>query len=222
MSVTFTRVLVGIAVVVAIGLLVREMPQVLRAEQGAARAPAEEAVRVSPGTMRAQPRSGASDVAHADAPQTVPRDMAQAQAVASPEVSAATPIDIEVSAPGVVSALDPFDASVRIVAPGGVHRLRFAVTYDRKTLELTGVSGGTLAHRADLIADEPSDGNLELTFRVRDGDVLVGEGTVALLHFAPRKSGSVRIAIPALTALDASGAVRFRADAPHAATVEIQ
>lgn len=130
-----------------------------------------------------------------------------------------------VSAPSAVNALDPFDVGVDIAAPAGVHRLRFAVTYDRKALELTGVSDGEFARRGgprvDFVTDEPSDGNVEVTLTVRDGPPLTGEGTVAILHFAPRRSGTVRIAVPDLTAFDSSGAVRFQADEAKSATVNV-
>src|SRR5688572_15972819 len=212
MPVTFTRVLVAIAVVVAIFVLLRAFPRLSENRGVSAPAPVSGAAAPAPAVTAQSPVRTAHDAAQ---PTTALPAVAAASTV--------TPIHFAVSAPSTVSVLDPFDAGVDIAAPAGVHRLRFAVTYDRKTLELTGVSEGDLARRGgprvDLVTDEPSDGNAVVTLTVRDGPPLTGAGTVAVLHFQPRRSGTVGIAVRNLTAFDTANAVRFHADAPQSATV---
>jgi hypothetical protein len=126
---------------------------------------------------------------------------------------AADPAHVTVAAPQVASASKAFDVYVRLDAPVAMHRVLFAISYDKRVLALTGVSEGDLAQRvglpADLATDEPSEGSLHVSFTVPDGFALTGKVNLAVLHFEPRKPGTVSIAVPRLTAYDRAGAVRF-------------
>ena len=150
-----------------------------------------------------------------------------AQAAPAPATNVATvPIDFAVTAPSAVNVLDPFEASVRIALPAGMHRLRLSVSYDRRKLELTGVAEGDLARgtgeAVDMTVDEPSDGNVEVTFAPREGRASLGSEAVAVLHFQPRREGTVEIAVRNLTAFDATGAPVFTASAHRSATVVLR
>jgi hypothetical protein len=226
MPLTIARVLGAIALVIAAIVLVRVVFGVFEGNANSPSQPAHSsqapAAKSTPATPSTSP---VQDARSPTTPHAAARTTSPTHTTEPPLVPGATPIVLEVSAPPSASALDPFEVRVRISAPAGAYRIRFAVTYDRKTLELTGVTQGDFAQRsglrADFATDEPSDGNLEVTFTGRDGQALIGAGTVAILHFAPRRSGTVRIAVPNLTAFDSSGAVRFQADEAQSATVNI-
>jgi hypothetical protein len=230
MSVKFSHVL-GVAVVAsAIVALLRVIPATFE------RTSAADAVASSEPASPASSPYVSSPVA-GTAAQAAPLSNAPTVAVLTPQpgvpaasvpatIRTTTPIHFDVAAPAVTSALDPFDAVVRISAPDGFHRLRFAVSYDRRTLELTGVSEGDFAQQrgatADFVVDEPSDGNVEVTFTLRDGRATPGTGSVAVLHFEPRKSNRVRIAVANVSAVDSTGTVRFHSASPSSVIVDVE
>jgi hypothetical protein len=204
MAVRIAITLVSAVLLLAIAAFVRGMPEAARSDgravSGDATPPLRAMVKETPPSAR------------------VPTP--------APTVSlAVAPVQVTVEAPRVVSAQEPFDVHLRVDARAGVHRLLLAVDYDRKVLALTGVSEGDFAQRAglpaDFATDEPSDGNLKVGFTVRDSLALTGTGDLAVLHFEPRKPGTVTIAVPALTAYDGAGAARFSDANSRAAIITV-
>jgi hypothetical protein len=214
MSARSRRILAVIAIVAAIALFVR-----MRTDGGTG----ADATPSAPARVQAVVPVPARTPAPATPARVEPVPPRMAEAAA---VGGATPVHFLVRAPAFVAVHGTFDASVHVSAPAGLHRLRFAVGYDRRTLALTGVSAGDFAGRggrsADFVTDEPSEGNVEVTFTLREGQALAGTGTVAVLHFEPRRRNASAITVSDLTALDTTGAVRFRADAPQSVTVRVE
>jgi hypothetical protein len=134
-------------------------------------------------------------------------------------------VQVTMEAPRVASASEPFDIHLRVDAPRGMYGLLLGISYDRRILALAGVSEGDFARRtglpADFSTDEPSDGNIQLSLAARDGRALIGTGSLAVLHFEPRKRGTVTIAMPTVTAFGSDGAVRPSDATPSAAAITI-
>ena len=222
MPVTTVRALVwaaAIVAIVAIVVLLRLVPDLARKQEPSV---------VSAGDTQATPTAASAlsrEPAHPVAAST-PASPPVAQLPSTlPLEAPTTPVHVRVDAPRVASTGEAFDVHVPIEAPNGLHRLHFGIRYDKRMLTLTGVSQGDFAQRgglpADFASDEPSDGNLEVTFAVRNGLALSGAGNLAVLHFEPLKPGTAAIAVSMLAAFDNSGAVRFRDGTPQRAVIAI-
>lgn len=85
----------------------------------------------------------------------------------------------------------------------------FVVTFDAKRLALVGSSVGSLGHTSspvEFVAQETSDGSVQVTFETQNGAWVTGAGTVAVLQLEPTKAGSSLIALHDVTVVDAAGA----------------
>ena len=103
-----------------------------------------------------------------------------------------------------------FQARIDLEANGGLRQLMFAVRYDKSRLALVGWSEGNFAQQggvpAELGAEEPSDGNIQVIFNVSNGLSTAGAGSMAVFQFEAIRPGTSRITLKHLTAVDRNGA----------------
>lgn len=85
----------------------------------------------------------------------------------------------------------------------------FAVSYEKSRLALTGWSEGNFAQQGGLPvefgAEEPSDGNIQVLFKVSNGLSVAGAGSVAVFQFEAVKAGTSGIRLQNLAAVDGTG-----------------
>ena len=119
------------------------------------------------------------------------------------------PVRLDVDAPHDVRLGDVFQARVRIEANGPVRDLSFSVTYEKSRLRLVGHSQGDFARQPGVASefgmDEPSDGNIEVSFNAVNGSTATGAGALVVLDFEPIGAGSSGIEIADLKSVDAAG-----------------
>lgn len=155
--------------------------------------------------------------ADSTAPTSIPVDPvgAAAGSPAAPNAMEASrrvngaPVRLQVHAPADVHSGDVFQVRIDIEANGGVREVMLAVTYDMSHLALVGWSEGDFAQQggvqAELGAQEPSDGNIEVMFSVARGLSVAGAGSMAVLQFEAIKPGTSRVALRDIMATDRSG-----------------
>jgi len=124
----------------------------------------------------------------------------------APAIPQATPLQLVVRAPDNVQVGESFEVTVNVEAPGGIRQLAFAVTYNKRVLQLVGSSEGTFTKQggapAQFGAEEPSDGNILVRLEVDNGWAIGGTGSVAVLQFQALKAGSSPVAIDGVTLVD--------------------
>jgi hypothetical protein len=120
-------------------------------------------------------------------------------------------VRMRVHAPPNVKVGEVFQARVDFEAYGEIRELVFAVSYDKSRLALVGWSAGGFSQPgglpAELIADEPSDGNIQVSLKVAKGRSVAGAGSMAVFEFEAIKAGTSGIDLRNVTALDGAGAV---------------
>jgi hypothetical protein len=130
-------------------------------------------------------------------------------AIAVPRNLNAAPVRLQLVAPTDVKVGDVFEARVDIEASREVGQLVFHVSYDKTRLSLVGWSAADFAQQwgfpAELAAQEPSDGNIDVMFTVGDGRLVAGAGNLALLQFEAIKAGASDITLQNATAIDRTG-----------------
>ena len=101
----------------------------------------------------------------------------------------------------------------------------FAVAYDKSRLALVGSSAGNFAEQggssAEFGAEEPSDGNIQVSVNVRSGASLAGAGNLAQFEFQAIKRGTSPIVLQNLTMFDGAGAVVAAGTVLHEGRVTI-
>ena len=119
-------------------------------------------------------------------------------------------VRLQVTAPSAVHAGEIFRARIHVEAYGGLRELAFTVRYEKALLSLVDRSEGDFARRggipAEWVANEPSDGNVEVSFKVGNGLAVAAAGSIALLEFEALKPGTSSIRLQNVTAFDPTGA----------------
>ena len=144
----------------------------------------------------------------------------------APQVATAPRLRLQVHTPTEARVGEHFDARVDVDAGGAVRELRFALTYDKSRLALVEWSAGDFVLRdgvasAELHADEPSEGSVEMHLNASNGYWLAGAGSIALLRFEARKAGTSPVALTDAVAIDASGITYRIASDPRAGSITI-
>jgi hypothetical protein len=120
------------------------------------------------------------------------------------------PVRLQVHAPSDVQVGEVFQARIDFEANGGVRQLMFAVRYDKSRLALVGWSEGNFAQQgglpAEFGAEEPSDGNIQVTFNVSNGLSAAGAGSLIVFQFEAIKAGRSAITLQNAAAIDRNGA----------------
>jgi hypothetical protein len=134
----------------------------------------------------------------------------------------AASVRLQVTAPSAVQAGEVFHAWIHVEAYGGLRELAFTVRYEKALLSLVDRSEGDFARLggipAEWVANEPSDGNVEVSFKVRNGLAVAAAGSIAVLEFEALKPGASTIRLQNVTAIDPTGAKeRAAAVTPEAA-----
>ena len=136
-------------------------------------------------------------------------DSTHAEATA-PRIVNVTPARLQVVAPDDAQIGDVFLARIDADVSSGMHELLFAVKYDTKRLSLVGWSEGTFAQARGLAAkvgaQEPSDGSIEVGFRLSNGQFVSGTGSIVVLQFEAIKAGTSAIALTNVQIADEAGA----------------
>ena len=118
-----------------------------------------------------------------------------------------TRVWLDVRAPSDVRVGELFE--VRIEANAALRDLIFSIAYAKSRLALAGWSSGNFAQRPDLPADvgaeEPSDGNVQVTYMVRNELSATGVGTFAVFQFEAIKPGVSAITLQNVSASDVGG-----------------
>ena len=116
---------------------------------------------------------------------------------------------LEVRAPSDVRAGDVFEVRIEVNANAAVHELMFLVGYSAPRLALVGWSRGNFTQQRDLPAhfgaEEPSDGNIQVTYKARDGLSAAGAGSVVVFQFEAITPGTSAITLQNVTASDLGG-----------------
>jgi hypothetical protein len=117
---------------------------------------------------------------------------------------------LHVHAPSEARVGEVFLAQVDVEAYDPVGNLQFTVRYDKSRLALVGWSEGEFARQgggasAELGVQEPSDGNIEVSLRVRDGQWLAGAASLVSLQFEAIKAGTSAVTLHGTTATNATG-----------------
>ena len=143
------------------------------------------------------------------------------------QVAAAPRLRLQVHAPTDARVGEHDDVRVDVDAGGAMRELRFALTYDKSRLALVEWSVGDFALRdgvavAELHADEPSEGSIEMHLDAGSGRWLAGAGSIAVLRFEARKAGTSPVSLTDAVAIDASGIAGRLASDLHAGSVTIR
>lgn len=135
------------------------------------------------------------------------------------------PVRLQVHAPSDVQVGEVFQARIDVEVNGGVRQLMFAVRYDRARLALVGWSEGNFAQQggvpAEFGAQEPSDGNIQVTFNVSNPLSVAGAGSMAVFQFEAIKRGTSGITLQNLSAIDRTGATESNVAVLHVGSVTI-
>ena len=140
------------------------------------------------------------------------------RAAASKDSTATTQIEhqvagdrmgFQVHVPTDVKVGEVFEARIDFETNRGIREIMFLVSYDKSRLALAGWSRGSFAEQggvpAQLGAEEPSDGNIQFSFRVSDGLSAAGAATLAIFQFEAIKTGTSRITLQNLAVTLATG-----------------
>ena len=135
---------------------------------------------------------------------------------APPRGLTVTPASLRVVAPVDVQVGDVFDARIDADAGSGMQELLFAIKYDKRRLLLVGWSEGTFARAGafspEIGVQEPSDGNVEVRFRLGNGHFNSGTGSIVVLQFEAIKTGVSPIRLTNVLVTDRPGATRRDSD----------
>jgi hypothetical protein len=119
-------------------------------------------------------------------------------------------VRLQVHSPTNVQVGEVFEVRIDVDAYGGIRELMFTVRYERSRLSLVHWAEGDFARQGGLPsgfgAQEPSDGNIDVTFKVHNGLSVAGAGSLAVLQFEALRSGTSGIEPKNLTAIDPTGA----------------
>jgi hypothetical protein len=139
--------------------------------------------------------------------------------------TANAPVQLQVQVPSDVQVGEVFQAQVHVRANVAVRQLVFAIAYDKSRLALVGSSAGNFAEQAgasaEFGAEEPSDGNIQISLNARTGPSMTGAGNLALLQFEAIKRGRSPIVLQNLTMFDGASAVDATGTVLHEGRVTI-
>lgn len=125
-----------------------------------------------------------------------------------------TRVRLEVNAPSDVRVGEAFEVRIEIDANAALRDLIFSIAYAKSCLALAGWSRGNFAplgNPTDLGAEEPSDGNIQVTYTVSNELSATGAGTFAVFQFEAIKPGVSAITLQNVSASDVGGTMD-----PHA------
>ena len=188
-------VTVVVVVIVALGLAGRDTPE---QKSGGTTPPVAVDTR-APSTTTAS-----------SAPIAVPEAAKPAASVPDTASQAvAAPLRMRVIAPAEVRVGEVFDAQVELEAYGGVQNLNFTVRFNKRRLALAGWTQGTFGQKSGqpttTNAQEPSDGNVEVDFRVDSAGSAVGIGTVAVFQLEAIQAGTSEITLQDFSVIGRAG-----------------
>jgi hypothetical protein len=213
------RRLAFVAAILGLVLLVRVWIDHRARDDDVPRSSSADARRlVSPAPGRAgldEPTSGASDavgssgVSHGVAGGTVdgPR------------------VRLDVRAPSDVRVGEVFEVRIEIDATAALRDLTFSIAYAKSRLALVEWSRGNFAQLpglpADLGAEEPSEGNIQVTYKVNNELSATGAGTFAVFQLEAIKPGTSAITLQNISASDVGGNMDPHAFVPHDGQVTV-
>jgi hypothetical protein len=121
-----------------------------------------------------------------------------------------TRLRLEVRAPSDVRVGEVFEVRIEIDANAALRDLMFSIAYAKSRLALVGWSRGNFAQQlpdlpADLGAEEPSDGNVQVTYKVSNELSATGAGTLAVFQLEALKPGTSPITLQNVSASDVGG-----------------
>jgi len=197
---------VAVALVLALlayGLMERSPPE-HEATPAATRAGAQKATATD--ARRGEDSNGAGSSVVAMAP-VVPR--ATTNGMSASPTPAPIPVELRVQVPPEVSVGEVFQARIDASASGGVRQLVFALTYDKSRLEWITSAAGNLAQMGDglaeFAAEEPSEGNIQVSLNAGNGRSISGSGNLATFEFRAIKRGTSPLVLQNLTVFDGGG-----------------
>jgi hypothetical protein len=151
---------------------------------------------------------------------------ADAMAPATPTVPQGATMRIDVDAPATVRSGDSFEATVNLEAYGGIRKLAFEVTFDKRVLQFVGASKGLFVQQggapAQFDAEDPSDGFVLVNLDVNNGYAIAGTGSVVILQFQALKAGVTPIALTDITFVDNVMAGNSTTTSAHDALVTVE
>ncbi|MEO7156513.1 MAG: cohesin domain-containing protein [Vicinamibacterales bacterium] len=161
----------------------------------------EEAARES------QPTTNRADASDTKAGTVTPVSAVRPQLSTSTMIGA--PIQLRVRVPSEVKVGETFEAQVQVQTAAAVSKILFSVAYDNRRLLLVSSSVGNLAQQGsrdiEFGAEEPSDGNIQVSLDAHNGRSLSGAGDLAVFQFQAIKSGTFPIVLQNVNTFDASG-----------------
>lgn len=121
----------------------------------------------------------------------------RAESSAGEPAPPAAAVILQVLAPRDVRAGQVLTAEILLDARGGLRQVHFSLGFDQSRLALVAWSEGDFGDRSGapalLTTDEPSDGNLEVTYAVSNQLVAAGTGTLAKFEFQALRPGTSEI-----------------------------
>ena len=118
-------------------------------------------------------------------------------------------VRLRVQAPADTPVGHVFPVQIELEAEVGVRELLFTVVFDKSRLALTRWSEGDYAQQAgiptELVAQEPSDGNVQVAFRVSNGLSIAGAGALIVLEFESTRAGTSGITLRDISAFGTDG-----------------
>jgi hypothetical protein len=114
-----------------------------------------------------------------------------------------------VHAPPDVRVGDVFQARIDLDSNASVRDLVFSIAYEKSRLALVGRSDGEFVRQPgvphEFGVDEPSDGNIVVSYSARNGYSTSGGGTIVIFEFEAIGAGISAIVLHDVTANDAGG-----------------
>ena len=179
----------------------------------------------SPSAADTQPRAGStgsSIVAIAPSAPAVSRPSTSGMSAPTPSP---IPVELRVQVPPEVAVGEVFQARVDADASGGVGQLVFALTYDKTRLEWITSAAGNLAQMGDglaeFAAEEPSEGNIQVSLNAGNGRSISGSGNLATFEFRAIKRGTSPLVLQNLTVFDGGGTATVDSSVLYEARVDI-
>jgi hypothetical protein len=113
-----------------------------------------------------------------------------------PSIHAADLLTIE--APGDVTKGSTFDVRLSIEGGGDLQALSIALGWDAKVVEPIGVSAGDFVTSRNGVVLSPGPGGVDAAL-MGAGNVMAGQGEVAVVHFRARTDGAAGISVAQLS-----------------------
>jgi hypothetical protein len=155
----------------------------------------------------------------------VARATAPTKEVIASRTAKGAPVQLQVQVPSDVQVGEVFQAQVHVQASAAIHQIEFAISYDKSRLALVGSSAGNFAKQAgasaEFGAEEPSDGNIQVSLNARGGASMAGVGSLGQFEFQAIKRGTSPIVLQNLTMFDGAGAMNADGTVLHEGRVTI-